>query len=210
MELLGAMRFLDLSPEAMRKPAFPGQTVLGDRGENLPSVLENICADQQRRGALAEWLRELTPMDVRGFAFPRDETTGQVHLVIKEGAGHRVSAYSASDGSLRFLAMLAALLGPDPAQVYVFEEIDNGIHPARLRLLVELIESQTERRGLQVITTTHSSEMLGMLGDDSFEKASLVCRLDDRAVIRRLAELPNVREHRQEPSAGEASPITDA
>ncbi len=106
MELLGAMRFLDLSPEAMRKPAFPGQTVLGDRGENLPSVLENICADQQRRDALAEWLRELTPVDVRGFAFPRDETTGQVHLVIKEGAGHRASAYSASDGSLRLAFFL--------------------------------------------------------------------------------------------------------
>ncbi len=198
LEALGAMRFVDLSPEAMRRPAFPGQVVLGDGGENLPTVLEDICTDQPRRVTLADWLRELTPMDVRDFSFPRDPVTGQVHLVIQEGPGRSVSAYSASDGSLRFLAMLAALLGPGPANVYVFEEIDNGIHPARLRLLVELIEGQTKKRGVQVITTTHSSEMLSMLGDEAFEKASLVCRLGDRAVIRPLAELPNVREHRQE------------
>lgn len=198
LDALGSMRFLDLSPEAMRKPAFPGQVILGDGGENLPTVLEDICTDRQRKDTLADWLRELTPMDVRDFSFPRDPVTGQVHLVIQEGEGQSVSAYSASDGSLRFLAMLAALLGPDPANVYVFEEIDNGIHPARLRLLVELIEGQTKKRGLQVVTTTHSSEMLGMLGDEAFEKASLVCRLDDRAVIRRLAELPNAREHRRE------------
>ena len=35
---LKSMRFLDLSPEAMRRPSIPGQTTLGDRGENLSSV----------------------------------------------------------------------------------------------------------------------------------------------------------------------------
>ncbi len=198
MEAFAATRFLDLSPEAMRKPAFPGQVVLGDGGENLATVLEAVCADQALKQVFADWLRELTPMDVRGFSFPRDPVTGQVHLVIEESGGRRVSAYSASDGSLRFLAMLAAVLGPDPAKVYVFEEIDNGIHPARLRLLVELIEGQTRRRGLQVITTSHSSEMLGMLGDAAFETASLVCRLDESSVIRRLADLPNARDQRQQ------------
>ena len=55
-------------------------------------------------------------------------------------------SYSASDGTLRFLAILAALLGTDPARLYFFEEIDNGIHPSRLRLLLDLIE-RTDREG---------------------------------------------------------------
>lgn len=37
---INSMRFLDLSPNAMHQPSFPGQTVLGDRGENLSSGRE--------------------------------------------------------------------------------------------------------------------------------------------------------------------------
>ena len=108
---------------------------------------------------LANWVEELTPMDVEGFEFPRDPS-GRVNLIIRERNGRKVSAYSASDGTLRFLAMLAALLGSNPAGLYFFEEIDNGIHPTRLHLLIDLIEKQTAKNGIQVITTTHSPDVL--------------------------------------------------
>ena len=199
---LAAMRFLDLAPDAMRNPSFPGQTVLEDNGANLPTVLQAICANKQRKSAFAAWLRELTPMDVGGFDFPRDAVNGRVQLVIREKDGRGISAHSASDGSLRFLAMLAALLGEDPARLYVFEEVDNGIHPARLRLLVELIEQQAGRKNVQVVTTTHSSEMLEMLGDDTFEHTSVVCRLGKSAVVRDLSELPNAHAQRERRQLG--------
>ena len=152
---LANMRFLELSLDQMREPAFPGATVLGDSGENLPVVLEDICADPKRKEILADWLSELTPMDVADFEFPRDPS-GRVHLTLCEANGRKVSAYSASDGTLRFLAMLAALLGTNPASLYFFEEIDNGIHPVRLSLLMDLIERQTAKHGIQVLTTTHA------------------------------------------------------
>ena len=98
-------------------------------------------------------------MDVEGFEFPVGPT-GMVHLMLRERSGRRISADSASDGTLRFLAMLAALLGPNPAQLYFFEEIDNGIHPSRLNLLIDLIEKQTAKGKTQVIATTHSPELL--------------------------------------------------
>ena len=119
----------------MREPAFPGATVLGDSGENLPVVLEDICADPKRKEILADWLSELTPMDVADFEFPRDPS-GRVHLILCETNGRKVSAYSASDGTLRFLAMLAVLLGENSKGLYFFEEIDTGIHPARQWLLL--------------------------------------------------------------------------
>ena len=97
--VLANIRFLKLSPEQMRAPAFPDATVLGDSGENLPTVLEKICIDP-RQEILAEWLEELTAMDVAGFEFLRDPT-GRVHLMICEANGRKVSAYSASDGTLR-------------------------------------------------------------------------------------------------------------
>lgn len=201
---LGSMRFLDLSPEKMRQPAFPGQTVLGDGGDNLPTVLRDICSDKRRRETLVEWTRELTPMDVEGFAFPVDPMTGRVQLALRESGGRTVSAYAASDGTLRFLAMLAALLGTNPAGLYVFEEIDNGIHPSRLRLLVDLIETQTAKGGLQVLTTTHSPELLSMVNDETFKHTSVVCRRPDTndAVIRPVAELPDAERLRESQGLG--------
>ena len=78
IRILANMRFLDLVPDQMRKPAFPGQTVLGDGGENLPTVLREICDDPDRREVLAAWTRELTPMDVQDFEFPADRITGLI------------------------------------------------------------------------------------------------------------------------------------
>ena len=193
VDVLGNMRFLDLSPSRMREPAFPGQNVLGDGGENLPTVLKEICADEARRAVLVEWTRELTPMDVRDIEFPTDPITGRVQLAFREANDRLVSAYGASDGTLRFLAMLAALLGANPASLYFFEEIDNGIHPSRLRLLVDLMETQTRKGSTQVVTTTHSPELLSIVSDRTFEATSIVCRLQetDEAVVRRVGELPD-------------------
>ena len=198
IRILANMRFLDLVPDQMRKPAFPGQTVLGDGGENLPTVLREICDDPGRREVLAEWTRELTPMDVQDFEFPADRITGLIQLVFQEANHRKVSAYGASDGTLRFLAMLAALLGSKAGSLYFFEEIDTGIHPARQSLLLELIEGQTARNGVQILTTTHAPDLLTFASDSTFENMSVVCRLEDThdAIIRPVAELPNARELR--------------
>ena len=197
--VLANLRFLDLVPDRMRQAAFPGQTVLGDGGENLPTVLREICSDPKRKEILADWIRELTPMDVWDFDFPTDPVSGRVQLVFVEKNNRRVSAFGASDGTLRFLAMLAALLGGNPAGLYFFEEIDNGIHPVRLSLLMELIERQTAKHNTQVLTTTHAPTLLTVMNDDTFEQTSVVCRLKDtsKAIIRPVAELPDVRELRQ-------------
>ena len=193
-----SIRFLELSPERMREPSIPGAATLGDLGQNLPTVLEVICADPNRKRVLTSWLQELTPMDVQGFEFPRDPG-GRVHLQIVEGNGRKVSAYSASDGTLRFLAMLTVLLSDNAEGIYCFEEIDGGIHPNRLWLLLELIERQTAKGGIQVITTTHSPALLAWMNDTTFEHTSVVYRDEywTDSAIRPIAGLYNLRELRK-------------
>lgn len=206
IQVLANMRFLDIVPDQIRERAFPGQETLEDSGRNLPVVLREICKDPTRRKVLANWIRELTPMDVQEFEFPIDPGTGRVGLVFREANGRRVSAYSASDGTLRFLTMLAALLGPNRAGLYFFEEIDNGIYPNRQRLLLELIEKQTAKNGngIQVVTTTHSPDLLSMVNDKTFENTSVVCRLEDSddAIIRPVNGLPNATELRRTQGLG--------
>ena len=148
-----AMRFLDLHPDAMRQPSVPGQTTLSDRGENLSSVLEAICENNRRKAALVDWMQMLTPMDAVDLRFPSD-LSGKTLAVLVEPGGRETTLYSASDGTLRFLAIAAALLGPSPDRFYFIEEIENGIHPTRLDLLLELIEQNVEDHRAQVVATT--------------------------------------------------------
>jgi predicted ATPase len=189
---LSAMRFLDLSPDEMRRAVSPGQAMLTDRGENLSSVLHRICANEASKDALLHWLRLLTPMDVADLAFPMDPA-GRVLLSIVEQDGTTISAYSASDGTLRFLGILAALLSPRPPSVLFLEEIENGLHPSRLRLLLDLLRERTRNGDLQVIATTHSPVLVSLLDDDTLAHTSLFFRREGEpdAQIQRLLELPD-------------------
>jgi predicted ATPase len=187
------MRFLDLSPSSMRVPSLPSQLVLGDKGENLSSVLHAVWNEKDKREILLEWIRALTPLDVVELEFPEDQT-GRILVAFKDGAGRSFSAYSASDGTLRFLAMVAALLGPDEAAFYFFEELDNGIHPTRLALLVQLIENATTTSKLQVVGSTHSPATLRMVSRATLDRTSLIYRSAERheSEIIPLLELPDV------------------
>ena len=198
-----SMRFLELSPEHMREPSLPGATTLNDSGQNLPTVLMGICADPVRKDVLTSWLRELTPTDVKDFQFPSDPS-GRIYLRVVESNDRLISSYSASDGTLRFLAMLAALLGTNPAGIYFFEEIDTGIHPNRLWLLLDLIERQTAKGDIQVITTTHSPDMLNFINDETFRHTSVVSRLEDidGAILRPINSLPNAEKLRKSQGLG--------
>ena len=204
MDVLGSMRFLDLNPDRMRQPAFPGQLILGDGGENLSTVLRAICDDSARKASLIQWTRELTPIDVEDFEFSTDQITGRVQLVITERDGRRLSAYSISDGTLRFLAMLGALLSEDPALLYFFEEIDNGIHPSRLRVLVDLLEGQTRKGMTRVVTTSHSPDLLSIVDEETFGHMSVVCRLEDTsdAIIRSVSQIPDAAKLRKAQGLG--------
>ena len=200
---LRTMRFFELMPDRLREPSLPGPPALGDFGDHLPTVLQGICADPKRKSVLLSWLHDLTPMDVSDLEFPVD-LNGRVNLRIVEANGRKISAYSASDGTLRFLGMLAALLNEHFEGLYFFEEIDNGIHPARLHLLLDLIERQTAKGKIQVIATTHSPDVLNLINDKTFENSVVVYRDEDSAdaVIRRVAELPNARELRKSQGLG--------
>jgi predicted ATPase len=92
--------------------------------------------------------------------------------------------------------MIAALIGPEPAKFYFFEEIENGIHPTRLHLLMQLIESKTIHGNIQVVASSHSPQLLAILGPSSLRYTSLVFRLenDTEARIKGILDIPNAKE----------------
>lgn len=197
-EILSRMRFFDMVPGRVQQPSDIRHRIMGDKGEHLPAVLRFLCEDERRKKTFIEWLHELTPMDVEDFEFPIDPS-GRVHLILKEKHGHKLSAFAASDGTLRFIAMLAALLTPKLPALYFFEEIEKHIHPSRLHLLVELIETQTSEYGLQVVATTHSPHLIAAVNDETFGNMSVIYRREDTncAIIRPVSGISNAIELRQ-------------
>ena len=201
LDAFGGTRFFEFSPEAMRMPSSPGAWHLGDRGENLSSVLQQFCIIESQKSALIKWIRELAPIDVADFRFKSD-LTGRILVFLVDGNGNEVSPDSASDGTLRFLATLTAMLSPSPVNgCYFFEEIDSGLHPSRLHLLTQLIEGQVRTGKRQVIATTHSPQLLSFLSPETVDDVIVAYRMreDSSQRMRKLADIPDaqrlVREH---------------
>ena len=134
-------------------------------------------------------------MDVVNFEFVPD-AAGKILVYLVEEGGNRTSATSASDGTLRFLGMLAALLGPWPTPFCFLEEIDTGIHPTRLALLVDLIADTAKRKGIQIVATTHSPQVLRLIRKEDLPNVALVYRLRgaSEARIKQLADIPNLMD----------------
>jgi predicted ATPase len=197
------MRNFDWDPAVMRDSALPGYTSIGSRGEGLTSVLHHLFQHSPLKTTFLDWLQALTPMDAVGLEFVSEES-GKIALRIVEGNGHKVSAASASDGTLRFLAMLAAYFSAPPDSLYFLEELENGIHPTRVHLLLQLIEQQAKQGKVQTIATTHSPQLLLLANQETLEHVSLVYRLPDRpdAKIQRVMDIPNIHKVLQNEDLG--------
>lgn len=75
-----------------------------------------------------------------------------------------VDARGMSDGTLRFLAILTALLTRPRGTLLVVEEVDNGLHPSRSSLLLSMLRDVGEERGVDVLVTTHNPALLDEMG----------------------------------------------
>jgi predicted ATPase len=68
------------------------------------------------------------------------------------------STANLSDGTIRFLLLVAILASPDPGPLIAIDEPEMGLHPSMLPVLVELAADAAERT--QVVFTTHSAQFL--------------------------------------------------
>jgi predicted ATPase len=74
-----------------------------------------------------------------------------------------IDARSMSDGTLRFLAIVTALLTRPPGSLLVIEDVDNGLHPSRSGLLVQMLREIGQERNVDILVTTHNPALLDEL-----------------------------------------------
>ncbi len=70
-----------------------------------------------------------------------------------------------SDGVLYFLSLLCILNQPNPPKLLLLEEPEIGIHPIRLREIIDYIFELADEKGVQVILTSHSSFVIDEFKD---------------------------------------------
>jgi predicted ATPase len=116
--------------------------------ENLAVVLNKIRPKARKR--LLEALRALYP-EIQDFNVQVE--AGRVQLFLEE-RNYSIPATRLSDGTLRYLCLLAILCHPNPQPLICIEEPELGLHPDVLPELSRLLIEASERT--QLIVTTHS------------------------------------------------------
>jgi predicted ATPase len=211
-QVLTALRsvfVLDPMPHEMRQYVPRRDVVLRRTAENLSAAVASLLDEPTTAERLSEAMSRLNEQDVVDVTISRSDLDDVMLTMVERFAGreHQVPARVMSDGSLRFLAILVALLqaptvdtAPEPLAsedavgqtTLVIEELENGLHASQAQLLVGLVRDEVHRRRVRALATAHSPALLDALTGD--EHGSLViCERDrdGRSTLRRLVDLPN-------------------
>ncbi len=210
-EELSGIAPLELRPEVLRQYSALGRFDLGEHGESFAAAAwlllrraEMFDEDEpdspassigreaaRRRDAILGWLSLLTPRPIQDMLVESAPTNEAIFAIREVGSDRALTARSLSDGTLRFAALALALLGGSGQSTYAVEEVENGLNPSRLNLLLKLMErSVANEERLQVLCTTHSPTLLEFasevtlgnalaVGWDSENDTSRVSRVGD-------------------------------
>lgn len=105
-----------------------------------------------------------------------DEYTIQLRWQSKD-SDEPFLASQLSDGSLRFICLVTALMQPDPPATIIIDEPEIGLHPFAVTLLGALLHSASER--MQIIVATQSVPLVNQFTIDDL----IVVELKDGASV---------------------------
>ena len=195
-QVLRNIIFLDLNPQAMVGYSFIIDNILKPDGRNLSSVLYNICDVQHHKDEVLEFIGNLPEQQISDITFLKGPR-GEVMVELTETFGNtpvKREAPLLSDGTLRVLAVAAALLSAPVGGLVVIEEIDNGVHPSRAKALLANILAASKRRSLRVLLTSHNPALLDTLPKESVPDV-VCCYRDPEQGDSRLVRLADLTDY---------------
>lgn len=161
---------LDPIPNHMRGYSQLSRNLKAD-GSNIAGVLATLPNSEREyiEQTLTHYLKALPERDIqRVWAETVGKFNADAMLYCSEGwhdnTTHDVDARGMSDGTLRYAAIIVALLTQRKNSLLVIEEIDNGLHPSRAKQLLDMLKTLGERRGIDVLVTTHNPTLLDAAG----------------------------------------------
>jgi predicted ATPase len=141
--------------------------------ENLGVVLERILTNDDTNKKFNTYLKDFYE-DAREIT--RTVSGGRIELFLRE-RNWKTPINRLSDGTVKWICLLAILLDPEPAGVVFIEEPEVGLHPDIIPSLAELLREASNN--MQIISTTHSDILVDSFTDDP--EAIIVCEKEDGA-----------------------------
>ena len=126
---------------------------------NLVLILDKIEHDDQMFQKFNGLLKRFFPRLER---ISTKVSSGMMQFYLHEaGLRSPVPATRLSDGTIRFIALLATLLTPSPPPLICIDEPELGLHPDAVSLVADLMVEASQRT--QLIVATHSDALLSAL-----------------------------------------------
>lgn len=165
-----------------------------DNGEELASDASNLAAflyrlQQEEEGVYENICRTIKlaipyfdDFSLRPRVGPSDDETVRLNWR-QAGSKYNFSPSQLSDGSIRFICLVTALLQPSPPSTIIIDEPELGLHPYAITLLGSLLKSAASR--MQVIVSTQS---VALVNEFAPQDLVIVEREDGDTVFKRLDE----------------------
>lgn len=155
-------------------------------GQNLISVLHSLyTSDRDFEDEVNTAMRAAFGSDFDKLIFP-PAADQRIQMRIRwRSLKREQSTADLSDGTLRFLYLLAILAGPHPPPLIAIDEPETGLHPSMLPIVAEYARDAAIRS--QVILTTHSPEFLDAFGPNP-PTTTVVERHEGETILRVLME----------------------
>jgi predicted ATPase len=151
--------YFDTTPTSLiRKPMLPtSEKRLLPIGENLAQLLNTIkINDKSVYTRIVEMLHEVNP-NFTGFDY--NFIGGNIELMLEEAQLNRsIHVSRISDGTLRYLCLLAILFNPQRGKVICIDEPEIGLHPDMISGIAQAI-IEASKKSL-IIISTHSEHLL--------------------------------------------------
>ena len=164
MQLAGMRLYREWSFGRNTAPRLPQKAdlpnlALSEDAQNLGMVLNRLEGNSEAKKKFLTALRTLYHGIDDYFV---QVEAGSVQVFLREG-NVPIPATRLSDGTLRYLCLLAILCNPDLPNLVCIEEPELGLHPDILPSLADLLREASER--CQLIVTTHSDTLVDALTD---------------------------------------------
>ncbi len=148
---------------------------------NIGLVLNRLRRDPVTKRDILEGLRQLYG-GIEDYDVSIEGGTVQVFFH-ETGLVSPVPATRLSDGTLRYLCLLAVLCHPSPPPLICIEEPELGLHPDIIPTLARLLRAASERS--QLVVTTHSDILIDEFSDQP--ESVVVCeKSEGQTVMKRL------------------------
>jgi predicted ATPase len=159
-------------PAKMRDYSKLSKTLEGDAA-NIAGVIADLSPRKQDEveEILTDYARGLPSGNIiKVWAERVGRHSGDAMLYCEEewvnGQIQEVDARSMSDGTLRFIGIMVALLTIPERSQLIIEDVDNGLHPSRTELLARMLREIGQKRQIDLLVTTHNPALLDAFGDE--------------------------------------------